>query len=95
MFVTLINVLEPEAIFIGSTIAKAGNALLDNLEELISDKTVTKDIHETKLYLSDLSQASLIGGAMLVIQNFIDQGNFEDLVKAESGWQSDEIHYRF
>ncbi|MGI6536804.1 MAG: ROK family transcriptional regulator [Caldicoprobacterales bacterium] len=95
VFVTLINVLEPEAIFIGSTIAKAGNALLDNLEELISDKTVTKDIHETKLYLSDLSQASLIGGAMLVIQNFIDQGNFEDLAKAESGWQSDEIHYRF
>jgi N-acetylglucosamine repressor len=79
VLVSLINVLEPEAIFIGSDIAKAGKHILEPLNEFISNSTVTQKIQKTDLLLSNLSQASLMGGAMLVIQDFIDLGNYEDL----------------
>jgi N-acetylglucosamine repressor len=80
ILITLINVLEPEAIFIGSDIAKAGKYILDSLDVYIKDSTVTHKIQKTELLLSNLDQASLIGGAMLVIQNFIDKGNYEEIV---------------
>ncbi|HHY82882.1 MAG TPA: ROK family transcriptional regulator [Clostridiales bacterium] len=76
VFVSLINVLEPEAIFIGSDIASAGKHLLEPIKEYLHDRTVTKDIHKTDLLLSDLEHGSLIGGAMLVLQSFIDSGNY-------------------
>lgn len=79
VLVSLINILEPEAIFIGSDIAKAGEHILEPLDEYITNSTVTQKIQKTDLLLSNLSQASLMGGAMLVIQNFIDRGNYEDL----------------
>jgi N-acetylglucosamine repressor len=80
ILITLINVLEPEAIFIGSDIAKAGKYILDSMDVYIKDSTVTHKIQKTELLLSNLDQASLIGGAMLVIQNFIDKGNYEEIV---------------
>ncbi len=79
VLVSLINILEPEAIFIGSDIAKAGTHILEPLDEYITNSTVTQKIQKTDLLLSNLSQASLMGGAMLVIQNFIDRGNYEDI----------------
>ncbi|HHY82903.1 MAG TPA: ROK family transcriptional regulator [Clostridiales bacterium] len=77
ILVTLTNVFEPEAIFIGSDIASAGKHLLDPIKEYLHDRTVTKKIHKTDLFLSNLEHASLIGGAMLVIQNFIDRGSYD------------------
>ena len=79
VLITLINVLEPEAIFIGSEIAKAGKFILEPLKEYVLSSTVTRKFQATEIFLSNLSQASLIGGAMFVIQSFIDRGNYEEL----------------
>jgi len=77
--VTLINVLEPEAIILGSKIAKAGKYILEPLKEYVSNRTVTRNFQKVEIFLSNLPKASLIGGAMLVIQNFINSGNYEEL----------------
>lgn len=77
ILVTLINVLEPEAVFIGSDIAGAGDHILEPVKEYLYGRTVTKDIHKTDLFLSNLKHASLVGGAMLAIQHFIDSGSYE------------------
>ena len=75
--VTIINILEPEAVILGSGIAQAGKYILNPLREYVSARTVTRKLQKTEVFLSDLPRASLIGGAMLIFQNFIDKSDFD------------------
>ena len=74
--ITIVNILEPEAIILGSRIAQAGKFILNPLREYVSVRTVTHKLQKAEIFLSDLPRASLIGGAMLIFQNFIDKSDF-------------------
>lgn len=80
VLITLINVLEPEAIILGSKLARAGNFILNPLKQYISERTVTREFQKRDIFISNLPRASLKGGAMLILQDFIDNGTYDDVL---------------
>ena len=85
VLITLINLLEPEAIIMGSKISSAGKFILEPLKRYVSQRTVTREFQKCHIFISDLPKASLKGGAMLILQDFIDSGNYEEYYNATLG----------
>lgn len=66
----LINLLDPEVIALGGGISKAGDYLLELIENKISDKILFKDLDYSKIVLAEHgNDAGIIGSAMLCKHN--------------------------
>ncbi|WP_352419812.1 ROK family protein [Proteiniborus sp.] len=62
----LINLLDPEVIALGGGVSKAGDYLLELIENKISDKILFKDLDYSKIILAEHgNDAGIIGSAML------------------------------
>lgn len=79
--ISLINALEPEAIIIGSQLAKAAGFITGPLKEYIKGKTMVKDLARIPVLTSKVEDASILGGATVVLDRVIlgEWGNFESL----------------
>lgn len=82
--ISLINILEPEAIILGGAITKAGCNILVPVKNFIKERTMTRNTQIPDILLSDLSQASLIGGATIVFEQFISgkMGEYENVLNS-------------
>ena len=77
--VSAINLLEPQAVFLGSQIARAGDFILEPLIAYVKDKIVTRSFEIPHISVSEIEDASLSGGAAMVLEHFIngDLGEYE------------------
>jgi predicted NBD/HSP70 family sugar kinase len=82
--VNLINVLEPEAVILGSKIAQAGSFITVPLREYVEERTVTREFQKPDIFVSNLAKASLLGGATIVLNHFIEgtMGEYEEILKS-------------
>ncbi len=82
--VNLTNVLEPEAVILGSKIAQAGSFIVDPLREYIEKRIVTREFQKPDIFVSNLSQASRLGGATIVLNHFIEGtlGEYEEILSS-------------
>ncbi len=80
--VSAINLLEPQAVFLSSKIAKAGDYILEPLIEYVKDKTLTRSFEIPDILISKIEDASLAGGAALVLEHFIsgELGEYEKVL---------------
>jgi N-acetylglucosamine repressor len=83
--VSAINLLEPQAVFLGSQIAKAGNFILEPLIAYVKDKIVTRNFEIPLISVSEIEDASLSGGAAIVLEHFIsgDMGDYERILSLD------------
>lgn len=80
--VTLTNLFEPQAIIIGSQLAMADKYITKPLKEFVYNKTIAREFYIPEIYTSNLSYASLKGGATIVMDHFIsgNLGQYEELI---------------
>ncbi len=80
--VSAINLLEPEAVILSSRIALAKNSILDPLISYVKDKTLTRSFETPDIMVSEIEDASLAGGAAMVLEHFIngDFGEYEKVL---------------
>ena len=70
--VAAINLIEPEAVILGSQIADAGAHIVGPLEAYIRQKAFSRELQVPDIFTSDMVDASLSGGAAMVFEHFVD-----------------------
>lgn len=80
--VTASNLLEPQAIIIGSQLAECGELIIKPLKNIVYKQTATRDIHLPAIHVATTDYGALIGGATMVINHFIDGnlGKYEEII---------------
>jgi N-acetylglucosamine repressor len=81
--VTAINMIEPQAVIIGSKLAECGDYIVDPLRNFLIKRTLTRTVQFPKIFVSQLEDGALIGGASMVIDHFIDgcMGDYEKVLE--------------
>ncbi|TYP48721.1 ROK family transcriptional regulator [Thermosediminibacter litoriperuensis] len=82
IIVTAVNLLEPQAVIIGSKLSACGEHILNPLKKYVYARSVTRNIHKPDLYASNMSYGALVGGATMVINHFVDGdlGEYEEIL---------------
>ncbi|MEJ7839042.1 MAG: ROK family transcriptional regulator [Thermomicrobiales bacterium] len=70
--VNIINMLDPEAVFIGRELARAGDVLLDPVREEVKRRVLPVLRPTVRIEASTLDSAPVIGAGILALQNFFD-----------------------
>lgn len=80
--VSVINMIEPQAIIIGSKLAGCGDYIINPLKSFLRERTMTRNIQLPVISVSRLKNGSLIGGASMAIENFIKGGigSYEEIL---------------
>ena len=80
--VAAINLIEPEAVILGSQIADAGAHIVDPLEAYVRQKAFSRELQVPDILTSDMADASLSGGAAMIFEHFIngDLGTYETVL---------------
>ena len=70
--INLIHSLEPEAIFIGGAICKAGDLLFDIIRQNVRERSMLKELYEIPILPSQLgADAPIVGALSLVLREVI------------------------
>lgn len=82
LLVSLVNVIAPEAVILGSKITAAGNHLLDGINQVLAQKCFYHSLRQLPVVHSQLQYPSLRGGAVRIFDAFIDGafGTYESIL---------------
>jgi predicted NBD/HSP70 family sugar kinase len=70
---TLIHIFNPEAIILGGKVSKAGNFIIDPIQQTLNKYTIYKIKNDCQIMTSILGDKSAVMGAMtLVMDNIFD-----------------------
>lgn len=70
--VNIINMLDPEAVFIGRELARAGDALLDPVRNEVKRRVLPVLRPTVRIEASTLESAPVVGAGVLALQSFFD-----------------------
>lgn len=70
--VNIINMLDPDAVFIGRELARAGDVLLDPVREEVKRRVLPVLRPTVRIEASTLESAPVVGAGVLALQNFFD-----------------------
>ena len=82
LLVSAVNLFSPQAVVLGSQIAQAGAAIAEPLQKRLRQRCFHPAMREIPVLCSAMEQPSLIGGASLVFDAFLDGalGSYESVM---------------